>query len=168
MEKGVKLVVTGKNATGLPGGSQVREFPKSPDKGYLEGLEKNFTEGSSRVPSALMDALDAKADVRIAASPEVATNIAAVDGKTTIYFANFGGLVPNKVAVQEPARGIVVKMPKQWEILNILYPFLGETQVVKGEQKGGQVEFALPPVSVARWSGPRKTERNGFANSFGF
>jgi hypothetical protein len=25
-------------------------------------------------------------------------------------------------------------------------PFLGETQVVKGEQKGGQVEFMLPPV----------------------
>src|SRR5208283_1708698 len=74
VKKGGKLVITGTNVTGLRGEPQVIEFSDCPAKAYLEGLEKDFADGASRVPSALLDALDVKADVRIAASPYVATN----------------------------------------------------------------------------------------------
>jgi len=146
VKAGGKLVVTGENATGLRGGSQVIEFPDRPERTYLEGLEKDFADGASRVPSALMDALDVKPDLRIAASPYVAANIAAVDEKTTIYFANFGGLVPNKVGVPSAAQDVEVSVPAGKEDTATFLPFLGEEKTVKGRVSGDRVIFILPPI----------------------
>jgi hypothetical protein len=155
---GGKLVVTGTNATGLRGGSQVIEFPDRPEKTYLEGLEKDFADGASRVPSALMDALDVKPDLRIAASPFVVANIAAVDGKTTIYFANFGGLVPNKVGVPSAAQDVEVSVPAGKGDTATFLPFLDDEKTVKGRVSGDRVIFILPPIergAVVQIEAPR-------------
>ncbi len=146
VKKGGKLVVTGANATELRGDSQVMEFSSCPAKAYLEGLEKDFADGASRVPSALMDVLDAKADVRIAASPYVVANIAAVDGKTTIYFANFAGLVPNKIGVPAAAQDVEVSVPAGKGETATFLPFLGEEKTLKGRVSGNRMIFVLPPI----------------------
>src|SRR5271157_5558734 len=146
VKTGGKLVVTGKNATGLRGEPQVSEFSNSPEKTYLEGLEKDFADGASRVPSALVDALNVNADVRIAASPYVAANIAAVDGKTTIYFANFGGLVPDKMGVPAAAQDVEVSVPAGKGETATFLPFLGEEKPVKGRVSGDRMIFVLPPI----------------------
>jgi hypothetical protein len=146
VKKGGKLVVTGENLTGLRGAPQVIELPDRPEKAYLQGLEKDFADGASRVPSALVDALDVNADVRIAASPFVAANIAAVDGKTTIYFANFGGLVPNKVGVPSAAQDVEVSVPAGKSETATFLPFLGEEMTVKGKVSGDRMIFILPPI----------------------
>jgi len=146
VKKGGKLVVTGENLTGLRGAPQVIELPDRPEKAYLQGLEKDFADGASRVPSALVDALDVNADVRIAASPFVAANIAAVDGKTTIYFANFGGLVPNKVGVPSAAQDVEVSVSEGKGETATFLPFLGEEKMVKGIVSGNRVIFSLPSI----------------------
>jgi hypothetical protein len=146
VKTGGKLVVTGKSATGLRGDSHVTEFSDCPAKAYLEGLEKDFADGASRVPFALVDALDVKADMRIAASPYVAANIAAVDGKTTIYFANFGGLVPDKVGVPAAAQDVEVSVPAGKGDTAAFLPFLGEEKAVKGRVSGDRMIFILPPI----------------------
>jgi len=146
VKAGGKLVVTGENLTGLRGAPQMIEFPDRPEKAYLQGLEKDFADGASRVPSALVDALDVNADVRIAASPFVAANIAAVDGKTTIYFANFGGLVPNKVGVPSAAQDVEVSVPAGKSETATFLPFLGEEMTVKGKVSGDRMIFILPPI----------------------
>jgi len=146
VKAGGKLVVTGENLTGLRGAPQMIEFPDRPEKAYLQGLEKDFADGASRVPSALVDALDVNADVRIAASPFVAANIAAVDGKTTIYFANFGGLVPNKVGLPSAAQDVEVSVPAGKSETATFLPFLGEEMTVKGKVSGDRMIFILPPI----------------------
>ena len=146
VKAGGKLVVTGENLTGLRGAPQVIELPDRPEKAYLQGLEKDFADGASRVPSALVDALDVNADVRIAASPFVAANIAAVDGKTTIYFANFGGLVPNKVGLPSAAQDVEVSVPAGKSETATFLPFLGEEMTVKGKVSGDRMIFILPPI----------------------
>lgn len=146
VKAGGKLVVTGKNATGLRGESQVIEFPDRPEKIYLESLEKDFADGSSRVPTSLLDALNVNADVRIGASPFLAANIAAVDGKTTVYFANFGGLVPNKVGVPFAEQGVEVSVPAGKGETATFLPFLGEEKAVKGKVSCDRVIFILPPI----------------------
>jgi hypothetical protein len=146
VKNGGKLVVTGKNATGMRGEPQVLEFSSCPAKAYLEGLEKNFADGTSRVPFALLDALDVSADVRIAASPYMAANIAAVDGKTTIFFANFAGLLPDKVAVPAAAQDVEVSVPAGKGDTATFLPFLGEEQTVKGRLSEGRMIFVLPAI----------------------
>jgi hypothetical protein len=146
VKNGGKLVVTGKNATGMRGEPQVLEFSNCPAKAYLEGLEKNFADGASRVPLALLDALDVHADVRIAASPYVAANIALVDGKTTIFFANFAGLLPDKVAVPVAAQDVEVSVPAGKGDTATFLPFLGEEKTVKGRLSEGRMIFVLPAI----------------------
>ncbi len=146
VKKGGKLVITGTNAAGLRGEPQVLEFSNCPAKAYLEGLEKDFADGSSRVPFALVDALDVAADVRIAASPFVAANLAAVDGKTTIFFANFAGLLPDKVAVPAAAQDVEVSVPAGKGDTATFLPFLGEEQTVKGRLSEGRMIFVLPAI----------------------
>lgn len=146
VKNGGKLVVTGKNATGMRGEPQVLEFSSCPAKSYLEGLDKDLADGASRLPFALLDALDVNADVRIAASPYVAANVAAVDGKTTIFFANFAGLLPDKVAVPVAAQDVEVSVPAGKSDTATFLPFLGEEKTVKGRLSEGRMIFVLPAI----------------------
>jgi hypothetical protein len=146
VKNGGKLVVTGKNATGMRSEPQVLEFSSCPAKAYLEGLEKDFADGASRVPFALLDALDVNADVRIAASSYVAANVAAVDGKTTIFLSNFAGLLPDKVAVPVAAQNVEVSVPAGKSDTATFLPFLGEEKTVKGRLSEGRMIFVLPAI----------------------
>ena len=78
---------------------------------FYNALLRDFAAASANPPAEFLKAADAKADIELSAPATVAANFGIVDGAAHIFIANFGGLVPNKVAVQEPARGIVVKMP---------------------------------------------------------
>jgi hypothetical protein len=146
VEHGGYLVILGVDTTGLPASPNISVLSSDPAAAFYTELLRDFAAASANPPAEFLKAADAKADIELSAPATVAANFGIVDDAPHIFIANFGGLVPNKVAVQEPARGIVVKMPKAMGDTLTFLPFLGETQVVKGEQKGGQVEFMLPPV----------------------
>jgi len=91
-------------------------------------------------------AMMVKNEIEIAAPATVATNFARVDGTPHAYLANFGGLVPSKVAVPSPVSGIRVKIPAEMGESLAYLPFLGEKQVLRGTRQGDQVEFTLPTM----------------------
>jgi len=146
VEHGGHLVILGVDTTGLPSSPNISVLSYDPAATFYTGLLRDFAAASANPPTEFLKAADAKSEVELSAPATVAANFGIVDGTAHIFIANFGGLVPNKVAVQEPARGIVVKMPSAMGDTLTFLPFLGETQVVKGEKKGGEIEFVLPPV----------------------
>ena len=87
----------------------------------------------------------------------MATQIARVDGKVHVFFANFKGLVPGQNAVQTPEQGIRITVPaasagKAWFL-----PFLGEAQEVEGQRQDANLVFVLPDVQKGAvvWFEPR-------------
>jgi hypothetical protein len=98
--------------------------------------------------SAAADVIKALPDqeVRVDASPAVATDIARVGGKLHIFFANFDGLVGGQNAVQTPQKGIRVSIPAAGTRKAWFLPFLGEAVEIQGERHAGELVFVLPDV----------------------
>jgi hypothetical protein len=146
VSRGARLVVTGMDATGLPASEALTRFPECPGTAYLADLERDF---GTADPSSARDFLAAAAPdsgVRVEASSSVATQIARVDGKLHIFFANFKGLVPNQNAVQTPEEGIRVSLATAQDHRAWFLPFLGEAQEVEGRRQDANLVFVLPDV----------------------
>jgi hypothetical protein len=145
-DHGGRLVVLGEDVSGLPQSPHKIVLPSDPARAYFEALESGFATASANPPAELLGALGKNDGIQLDAPTTVAANFATVNGVPHIYLANFGGLVPGKVAVPIPENEIHVSVPAAMgESLSYL-PFLGETQFVQGVKHGGQVEFALPPL----------------------
>jgi hypothetical protein len=87
----------------------------------------------------------------------VAVNFGRVGGTPHVFLANFGGLVPGKVAVPSREEKIRIRVPATFGESLMYLPFLGETQVVPGAKQGDRVEFTLPPVErgAVVWTVPK-------------
>jgi hypothetical protein len=145
-DQGGRLVVLGTDATGISGSAKVTALPSDPAAAFYFALMKDFAATSATPPTEFLNAAAVKAEIELHAPPTVAANFARVNGTPQIFIANFGGLVPNKIAVPEPAKGLLVKAPAAMGDTLTYLPFLGETQVVRGKKQNGQMEFQLPPV----------------------
>jgi hypothetical protein len=144
--QGGKLVIVGADATGMAATRNIAVLPGDPAGAFYAALLQDFAAASANPPKELFHDLGVKSEVELKAPSTVAANFGLLNGTAHIFLANFGGLVPNQVAVPEPARGILVKIPaKMGDTLTFL-PFLGEAQILQGEKKGDQVEFTLPAV----------------------
>jgi hypothetical protein len=143
---GKSLVITGKNATGIAPSANVKEVAIDPGKEYLAQLEKDFYSGLAKMPKEFLDAIEVKTKMEVDAPPTVAVNIAELDGAPHVFLANFGGLVPSKVARPTPAAGIHLRVAAGMGDSLAFLPFLGEKQLIKGAPKGEHVEFTLPSV----------------------
>jgi endo-alpha-1,4-polygalactosaminidase (GH114 family) len=141
-----KIVTTGRNETGLPPSEKIIHFENCPAKEILRGLRDDFAKGSQAQPAQLVEALRVRHDLEVDAPSTVASNFGEVDGKPQIFLANFGGLVPGKIAVPEPAHGIKVRVSAAVGASLTYLPFLGETQMLKGVRQGEQLEFVLPDL----------------------
>ena len=146
VQKGGKLVVTGEDATGLPAGKNVVRFERCPGKNYLEKLGTDMRSADPESETAFLDVLQGKRDLEVEVSPLVATQIASVEGKPHVFFANFAGLVPGKNAVQEKISGAKVKVPAALKGKLFVLPFLGEAKEVTGNRIADQTVFVLPPI----------------------
>ena len=143
---GGKLICTGKNATGLPVSPGVKEVAEDPGARYLANLEKDFASGLATLPVDFLNEIHTTGTIQIDAPATIAINMALVDGTPHAFLANFGGLVPSKVAVPASASGVRVSVPAKLGSSLAFLPFLGEMQVVKGVEKGQVTEFVLPAV----------------------
>jgi hypothetical protein len=145
-ENGGRLLILGRNATGLSTTPKIVQYEADPAKAYYTGALNDIADGTKNTPKELLNAMMIKNEIEIEAPAMVATNFARVDGTPHAYLANFGGLVPSKVAVPSPANGIRVKIPDGMGESLAYLPFLGETQILRGTKQGDQVEFTLPEV----------------------
>jgi len=145
-ERGGRVVVTGKGAVGLVRTTGVRWFQTCPAAAYLAALRQDFGAASQAPPKEFLHAMETKSEIEVDAPRTVAANFAEVAGRPYVFLANFGGLVPGKVAVPAAAQGIKIRMPAgRGERLAYL-PFLGEMQILRGAKRADRMEFTLPSV----------------------
>jgi len=145
-ENGGRLLILGRNATGLSTTPKIVQYVADPAKAYYAVAQKDIAGATKDTPEELLKAMMVKNEIEIEAPATVATNFARVDGTPHAYLANFGGLVPSKVAVPSPVSGIRVKIPAEMGESLAYLPFLGEKQVLRGTRQGDQVEFTLPTM----------------------
>ncbi len=145
-DNGGRLVVLGEDSSGIPQSAQKLVLSSDPAQKYHQSLEADFAAGSANPPQELLAAVAAKSGIELEAPTTVAANFAMVRGTPHVYLANFGGLVPGKVAVPTPATGIHLRIPAAAGDSLTYLPFLGETQVVQGVKRGDSMEFTLPPL----------------------
>ena len=84
--------------------------------------------------------------IQVDAPTTAAANFATVNGARHMYLDNFGGLVPGKVVVPTPVNGIHIRVPATMGNSLSCLPFLGEMQIVEGQNQGDRVEFTLPQL----------------------
>ena len=120
--------------------------------------ERDFGHAFEKQPTEFLASLQTKAEIEVDAAPTVAANFGRVDGIPHIFLANFGGLVPGKNATPAAVAGIIIRIPVAMGDSLSLLPFLGETQIVRGNQRGNVMEFELPSLlrGAAVWVNPKK------------
>jgi hypothetical protein len=146
VSNGGRLVVTGADSTGFAKSERIARFPICPGKLHLAALEKDFAEGSADNAAEFLSSLGASDELSVEASPFIAANIAAVDGKPHVFLANFAGLVPHKVALPLPQTNVRISVPAKRNCRLRFLPFLGEPRVLNGRQMADRLVFVLPPI----------------------
>jgi hypothetical protein len=139
-----KLIITATDATGFAEQKNIVRLAECPGKSYLHALEKDFAMTSPSSQAAFLQSLNPNPQIKVEASPMLATHIASVDGKLHVYFANFKGLRGHENAQQEPETGvrITVQAGGKAKFLS----FLGEEQELRGEKQGEATVYRLPPI----------------------
>jgi len=132
--------------------------PVCPGKAYYAQLQKEFNQqaGAGTFESAEFNKLRkmfvaetsklSTPAVEITASPFVASQIAMVDGKPSVFLANFKGLKSKEVARQAPEQNIQVTFATQKPGTIVFLPFLGQPQKIHAEFHRGKLSCELPPV----------------------
>ena len=141
---GNKLIITGTVATGLPSQANIVRLAECPGKTYLQALEEDFAGTSPLSAAGFLASLPVNSEVNVEASPLVATHIVRVDGKLSVYFANFKGLRGGENARQEPETGVRITVQGAGKAKFL--PFLGEEQELQGEKSGAGWVYRLPPI----------------------
>jgi hypothetical protein len=146
VERGGRLVVTGENQSGLPGGNSVREFPKCPGPAHFEATRKDFAQTPLESAAAFLGAVRTSADLRIDASPNVVAYTAMVSGQPHVFLANFGGVHPGKNVVPTLERDVRIHVSTSAKYRMKFLPFLGEVQTLTASHSAKDQEFVLPPI----------------------
>jgi hypothetical protein len=158
VDHGGRVIVLGEDSSGILPSPKKVVLPSDPAQEYFQALASGFAVGSANPPKELLNALGGNDGMQIDAPTTVAANFAMVNGKPHVYLANFGGLVPGKIAVPTPVTGIHVRVPTAMGDSLTYLPFLGEKQIVHGVKRGNLMEFTLPPLErgAVVWVGEEK------------
>jgi hypothetical protein len=135
-------------------------YPRSPGADYYAQLGKEFNDraASRQVGDAAFERMRAELvaeilrvsglqpAVDVEASPFVSTQIAEVDGKTTVFLANFKGLKAGETAHQMPERNVRITFHAPRKGVVYVLPFLGHVTKLAGEWKNGALACVLPEL----------------------
>jgi hypothetical protein len=136
-------------------------LPDCPGKAYSAQLRKEFDHAAaaSTFESAefnglrkafaaeILNVSGLKPAVDVAASPFVSAQIAKVDGKPTIFLANFKGLKAKEVAQQTPELNVIVSFSTKGPGAVVFLPFLGQRQTLHAEFADGKLTCELPAIA---------------------
>ena len=132
--------------------------PNCPGKAYYAQLQREFNQDAaagtfeSQEFNKLRQAFAAdilkvsKAAVEVAASPFVSAQVATVDGKPSVFLANFKGLKSKEVARQIPEQGVKVTFSAKGPGTVVFLPFLGQPQKIQAEFSHGKLSCELPSI----------------------
>jgi hypothetical protein len=142
-----KIVATGSLSDQLQGQANlmnVVNVADSPGARYITLAESHFDACSPNSEKSFLESLGG-AEIQVKASPMVAAQIASVDGKPHVFFANFGGLRAKENAVQTPENHAEIIVPGKAR--GHFLPFLGEETAITGRFENGSTHFALPEIT---------------------
>lgn len=140
---GGHIVVAGESSPELARLKGIAEISDSPGARYIDRVKNNFAESSSESERQFLDSLG-RPSIEVKAPPLVATQIASVDGKLHVFFANFQGLRAKENAVQTPETHAAVTLPGK--LRAHFLPFLGEEIELRGQPEAGNSRFDLPAI----------------------
>ena len=135
-------------------------YPQCPGRAYYAQLKKEFDQQAASGVSErtefdklrkafaaeILKASGFKPAVEVEASPFLATQIAGVDGKVSVFLANFKGLKSKEIAQQKPEENVTVTFSTSGPGTIAFLPFLGQLQHVPGRFAGGKLTCKLPPI----------------------
>jgi hypothetical protein len=136
-----KIVATGSLSENL---MNVMSVADSPGARYITLAESHFDDCSPNSEKPFLESLGA-GEIQVKASPMVAAQIASVDGKPHVFFANFGGLHAKENAVQTPENHAEIIVPGKAR--GHFLPFLGEETAITGRFENGSTHFDLPEIT---------------------
>jgi hypothetical protein len=142
-----KIVATGSLSDQLQGQANlmnVVNVADSPGARYITLAESHFDACSPNSEKSFLESLGG-GEIQVKASPMVAAQIASVDGKPHVFFANFGGLRAKENAVQTPENHAEIIVPGKAR--GHFLPFLGEETAITGRFENGSTHFALPEIT---------------------
>jgi len=141
---GGRLIVEGKDSTGLAESKLVVRIESSSGAERLGRLEKDFAKASQSIAGELVNALPENDDLKITASPFVVSHPAIVDAKRHVFFVNFSGIVPHRTVKPTAETGATLTLKAAPKTTLTFLPFLGDEQTITGESADGKVIFHLP------------------------
>jgi len=141
---GGKIVATGSLSEELLGQTNVTHLADSPGARYMALAESHFEDCSPNSEKNFLDGLG-EGEIRVKSSPMVAAQIASVDGKPHVFFANFQGLRSKENAVQAPEKHAEVTVPGK--VQGHFLPFLGDEATIAGRFENGSTHFDLPEIA---------------------
>jgi hypothetical protein len=144
---GAKLLITGADVTHLAAAPNIIRFEHCPGKQYMAALESDFAHTTPESQAAFLEKMKTVAGIQIAASPQVATSVALVDGKPHVFLANFAGLQGGVNPRQTVQTGIRITVSPESKGRALLLPFLGETEELEGIRHNRDISYRLPPIS---------------------
>jgi len=145
---GNRVVVAGTDVTELGPAENVIRLASDPGKAYGAALQKDFESAAPESQAEFLASLRGGSEVRIEASPKIATSIARTsDGHINCFFANFAGLRGGVNPVQTPQSGVKVTVPLRSGEKGFFLPFLGDVQPVSGVRNGESITFTLPAIT---------------------
>ena len=137
---GKKIVVTGQNVTGMP---EVTSLADCPCRKYEESLDANLEKADPARATEFFGAMQHTSELEVDAAPQIATSIAMVDGKLTVFLANFSGLRGGQNPIATPQKGVTVRAHGTRAFY---LAFMGSAQPITGEKDGDRMLFRLPTV----------------------
>jgi hypothetical protein len=120
------------------------EFNKAASRGFIQ--DEQFEEVRLAVMKDILHTLQFSPSVDITASPFISTQIARVDGKVHLFFANFKGLKRMERAQQMPEKNTILSLKTGADTRILFLPFLGQAQTIQGEWKEGILTCVLPEI----------------------
>jgi len=141
---GGKIVATGSLSEELLGQTNVTHLADSPGARYSALAESHFEDCSPDSEKRFLNGLG-EGEIRVKSSPMVAAQIASVDGKPHVFFANFQGLRSKENAVQTPEKHAEVTVPGK--VQGHFLPFLGDEATIAGRFENGSTHFDLPEIA---------------------
>ena len=135
-------------------------YPECPGKVYYARLRKDFDQqavagaaekaGFNQLRKAFIAEILAVSGfhptVQIDASPFLSTQIASVDGRVSVFLANFKGLKSKENARQTPEENVTLAFSANGPGTIAVLPFMGELQKVQGTFSSGKLTGKLPPI----------------------
>jgi hypothetical protein len=141
-------------------GKKFAYYPQCPGSAYYAQLRKQFDQQAaagvweqtefnklrSAFVAEILEVSGFQPAVHVEASPFLATQIASVDGKLSVFLANFKGLKSKEIAQQIPEGNVTITFSISGPRTIAFLPFLGQLQKVQGTYNGGKLSCKLPPI----------------------